>query len=116
MATAVAQRKSEFGLLICTTGVGMSMSANKVPGVRAALVSDPETAARARQLLRRLEEADRLQRRVKFLAMKAVVALREMRSVAAPKLESMYAGDRDRWQAEMRSIEVILLKISKLGV
>jgi len=49
VATAVAQRKSEFGLLICTTGVGMSMSANKVPGVRAALVSDPETAARARQ-------------------------------------------------------------------
>jgi glycine hydroxymethyltransferase len=49
VATAVAQRKSEFGLLICTTGIGMSMSANKVPGVRAALVCDPETAARARQ-------------------------------------------------------------------
>src|SRR5262249_31409072 len=49
VATAVAQRKSEFGLLICTTGIGMSMTANKVPGVRAALVSDAETAARARQ-------------------------------------------------------------------
>ncbi len=49
VAMSVAQHKAEFGVLICTTGVGMSMSANKVPGVRAALVSDPETAARARQ-------------------------------------------------------------------
>src|SRR2546423_876277 len=49
VAMSVAQRKAEFGVLICTTGVGMSMSANKVPGVRAALVSDADTAARARQ-------------------------------------------------------------------
>jgi len=49
VALSVAQRKAEFGVLICTTGVGMSMSANKVPGVRAALVADAETAARARQ-------------------------------------------------------------------
>src|SRR5262249_26888700 len=38
-----------FGVLICTTGIGMSMTANKVPGVRAALVADAVTAARARQ-------------------------------------------------------------------
>jgi glycine hydroxymethyltransferase len=49
VAQTVATRKAEFGVLICTTGVGMSMTANKVPGVRAALVADTQTAARARQ-------------------------------------------------------------------
>jgi RpiB/LacA/LacB family sugar-phosphate isomerase len=49
VALTVAQRKAQFGVLICTTGVGMSITANKIPGVRAALVGDAETAARARQ-------------------------------------------------------------------
>jgi RpiB/LacA/LacB family sugar-phosphate isomerase len=49
VAHSVALRKAEFGLLICTTGVGMSITANKVPGVRAALVGDEQTAALARQ-------------------------------------------------------------------
>jgi RpiB/LacA/LacB family sugar-phosphate isomerase len=45
----VAQRRAEFGILICTTGLGMSIAANKVPGVRAALLADEETAALARR-------------------------------------------------------------------
>jgi len=49
VAHTVALRKAEFGVLICTTGVGMSIAANKVPGVRAALVGDERTAAMARQ-------------------------------------------------------------------
>jgi RpiB/LacA/LacB family sugar-phosphate isomerase len=49
VAHSVALRHAEFGLLICTTGIGMSITANKVPGIRAALVSDEETAALARQ-------------------------------------------------------------------
>jgi RpiB/LacA/LacB family sugar-phosphate isomerase len=49
VALTVAQRKAQFGVLICTTGVGMSITANKIPGVRAALVADAQTAARARQ-------------------------------------------------------------------
>ena len=75
-----------------------------------------EVTDRARKLLRRLEEEDRLQRRVKWQAMKAIVSIREMRTVAAPKLRSMYSSDRDRWQAECKQAETILLKISKLGV
>jgi RpiB/LacA/LacB family sugar-phosphate isomerase len=49
VAQTVALRRADFGVLICTTGVGMSISANKIPGVRAALVGDVLTAARARQ-------------------------------------------------------------------
>lgn len=49
VAQSVAHRRAEFGVLICTTGVGMSIAANKVPGVRAALVSDADTAALARR-------------------------------------------------------------------
>jgi RpiB/LacA/LacB family sugar-phosphate isomerase len=49
VAQSVAQRRAEFGILICTTGVGMSIAANKVPGVRAALVGDADAAALARR-------------------------------------------------------------------
>jgi len=49
VAHAVTAKQAEIGLLICTTGVGMSIAANKVPGVRAALVADETTATLARQ-------------------------------------------------------------------
>ena len=49
VAEAVAAGKAELGLLVCTTGVGMSISANKVSGVRAALIGDAESAALSRQ-------------------------------------------------------------------
>ena len=43
------RRVANLALLVCATGVGMSMAANKIPGVRAALVFDEQTAALARQ-------------------------------------------------------------------
>jgi RpiB/LacA/LacB family sugar-phosphate isomerase len=49
VAWSVAQRKARFGVLICTTGIGMSIAANKVPGARAALIGNEETAALARR-------------------------------------------------------------------
>src|SRR5215831_14913809 len=49
VSQSVANRKAQFGILICTTGVGMSMAANKVPGIRAALAGDEQTAAVTRQ-------------------------------------------------------------------
>ena len=49
VGNSVSNRKAELGILICTSGVGMSIAANKIPGVRAALVADEQTASLARQ-------------------------------------------------------------------
>lgn len=48
-AKAVADGECDLGVLICTTGIGMSMVANKIPGVRAALCSDSLSASLTRQ-------------------------------------------------------------------
>ena len=46
---AVASGQADVGIVFCFTGTGVSMAANKVPGVRAALCGDVETARGARQ-------------------------------------------------------------------
>jgi ribose 5-phosphate isomerase B len=47
-AEAVASGACDEGVFFCWTGTGISMAAHKVPGVRAALCPDPETARGAR--------------------------------------------------------------------
>ena len=49
VAESVADHKVERGLLVCGTGIGMSIAANKVPGVRAALCADLYTARMSRE-------------------------------------------------------------------
>jgi ribose 5-phosphate isomerase B len=48
VAEAVARGEADEGIVCCWTGTGASIAANKVPGVRAALVHDAETARGAR--------------------------------------------------------------------
>jgi|SRR3989440_8944403 len=48
-ARDVADGRAEQGIVCCWTGTGASMAANKVPGIRAALCADAETAAGARK-------------------------------------------------------------------
>lgn len=48
-ARAVAEGEAERAILICTNGIGMSMTANRIPGVRAALVYNARGAAMTRQ-------------------------------------------------------------------
>jgi ribose 5-phosphate isomerase B len=45
----VSQGKVDRGILMCGTGIGMSISANKIPGIRAAVCHDPYSAERARK-------------------------------------------------------------------
>lgn len=49
VAEAVAAGEAELGILVCGTGIGMSMVANKVPGVRAALCADCFSAQATRE-------------------------------------------------------------------
>ncbi len=66
VAQAVAQGRADEGILFCWTGTGVTIAANKVPGIRAALCDDAATARGARLWnnanvlclsLRRLSEA-----------------------------------------------------------
>ncbi|MBR5390386.1 MAG: ribose 5-phosphate isomerase B [Clostridia bacterium] len=49
VARAVAAKEAELGLLVCGTGIGMSIAANKVKDIRAAAVSDCFTAQATRE-------------------------------------------------------------------
>ena len=46
---ALCRKKADLGILICGTGIGMSMAANKVKGIRAAVCWNEETAKLARE-------------------------------------------------------------------
>jgi ribose 5-phosphate isomerase B len=51
-AAACAEYKKggyDFGIVLCGTGIGISMSANKIPGIRCALIHDVFTASMARE-------------------------------------------------------------------
>lgn len=48
-ARAVAKGKADRGILICATGIGMSIVANKIGGIRAALCTSPEMAEMSRR-------------------------------------------------------------------
>jgi ribose 5-phosphate isomerase B len=49
VAEAVASGKHDRGILICGTGIGVCIAANKVPGAYAALCSDPYSTERSRK-------------------------------------------------------------------
>jgi len=49
VARAVADGQADLGILICGTGIGMAIAANKVKGIRAATVTDTGAALLARQ-------------------------------------------------------------------
>ncbi len=48
VAKSVANNEADFGILLCGTGIGMGIAANKIKGVRAACISEPYSARMAR--------------------------------------------------------------------
>ena len=49
VAHCVADGEAEYGILVCSTGIGISMAANKVKGIRAALCCDTHAAEMTRR-------------------------------------------------------------------
>ena len=49
VSLCIAGGEAEWGILVCTSGIGMSISANKFPGIRAALVQDLDAARSSRE-------------------------------------------------------------------
>jgi len=49
LALALTRGEAENGILICGTGIGMSITANKFPGIRAALITDDFTARMSKE-------------------------------------------------------------------
>lgn len=87
-AVAVAERVSsgefDLGLLVCGSGIGVSIAANKIPGVRAALCSDAECA----RLSRRHNDANVLALGARFLD------VGRAEEILAAWLESEFEGGR----------------------
>lgn len=83
-ARAVASGQCEKGVVICTTGIGISMTANKVKGIRCALCGDPWSA----EMTRRHNDAN-------MLAMGAgVVGLQLARQILEAFLTHDFEGGR----------------------
>jgi ribose 5-phosphate isomerase B len=91
VAKAVASGEYERGILICGTGVGISLSANKVKGIRAVVCSEPYSA----QLSRRHNNTN-------ILAMGARVVGSELaRMIVDCWLEAEFEGGRHQKRIDM---------------
>ncbi|MGL5378665.1 ribose 5-phosphate isomerase B [Clostridium sp.] len=101
VAESVASKEFEFGILVCGTGIGISIAANKVPGVRAALCSDTFSA-----------HATREHNNANILALgQRVVGAGLALDIVKTFLNSNFEGDRH--QARLDKITAIENKYSK---
>lgn len=90
VALAVANGDADRGILICGTGVGMSIAANKVPGIRAAQAHDVYSAERARK-----------SNNAQILCLGALVIGPELaKSILAAWLPAEFAGGRSAPKVE----------------
>jgi ribose 5-phosphate isomerase B len=82
VALAVARGEFERGVLICGTGIGMAITANKIPGIRAATCHDVYSAERARK-----------SNNAQIITMGArVIGVESAKTVLKAWLESEFAG------------------------
>ena len=103
VARAVADGECDFGILICGTGIGISLAANKVKGIRAAVCSEPYSA----ELTRRHNDAN-------IIAFGArVVGLAMAERIVDAFLEAKFEGGRHAKRVDM--ISAIEREISENG-
>ncbi len=92
---AVASGDFDFGILVCDTGIGMSIAANKVDGVRAALCCNAFYAERAR-----------LHNNANVLCIAAHEGAEHALGIVDAFLKSSYEGGRhDRRLAKIKALE-----------
>ena len=88
---AVAEGECEKGLLFCGTGVGISISANKIPGIRAVVCSEPYSA-----------KLSRLHNDTNILALGArVVGIELAKMIIDVWLETSFEGGRHQDRVDM---------------
>lgn len=93
VARAVAEGRADCGILICGTGVGISIAANKVNGIRAAVCSDATTA----RLVKEHNDAN-------ILAFGARIVGPELaKDIVSAYLSAQFAGGRHAQRVAMLS-------------
>lgn len=91
VARAVVAGEADCGILICGTGVGISLAANKVKGIRAAVCSEPVTAALVKQ-----------HNNANILAFGARIVGDEMaKSIVKAYLDAEFMGGRHQTRVDM---------------
>jgi ribose 5-phosphate isomerase B len=91
VSKAVASKEADFGILICGTGIGMSIAANKTKGIRASLCTDLVMA----EFTRRHNDSN-------VLCMGARIIAYEMAEMIADKyLSTEYEGGRHQRRVDM---------------
>ncbi len=92
-ARAVASGECDRGIVICGTGIGISLAANKIKGIRCALCSEPLSA----ELTRRHNDAN-------MLAMGArIIGMEMAKSIVRTFLDTPFDGGRHQARVEMLS-------------
>jgi len=101
VAIGIRDGRFDRGILVCGTGIGMAITANKVPGVRAALAHDVYSAERAR-----------MSNDAQVLTMGARVIGPELaKSIVKAWLESEFAGGQSsRKVAKIEDLETALVE------
>lgn len=101
VAESVSQRKFDYGILFCATGIGMSIAANKIAGVRAALCLNKEMAKFSRQ-----------HNKANVLCLPAgFLSLKKMKEIVKIWLNTDFAGGRHQRRVnKIRKIEQEYLK------
>lgn len=93
-ARAVADGRCQMGIVICTTGIGVSIAANKIHGVRCALVSDLMSA----RLTRQHNDANMMALGAGVVGEKLALELTDAFLAASFEGGGMRAGWRSSWR------------------